>query len=106
MSSSFEYPLIKLDKDAACQKLRNFPDWKYADQRGGTIQRDLKFKDFNQAFGFMTQVALLAEKLNHHPEWSNVHNRVSIILTTHDVGGLSSRDLELALLIDEIICNN
>ena len=60
------------------------------------------FKDFNQAFGFMTQVALKAEKLNHHPEWFNCYNKVDLLLTSHDVNGLSKRDVELANFIDKI----
>ncbi len=59
-----------------------------------------KFQDFNEAFGFMTRVALLAEKADHHPEWRNVYNRVEILLTTHDAGGLSTRDVALAQAID------
>ena len=67
----------------------------------GKLTRVLKFKDFVEAFAFMTQVALLAERMNHHPEWFNVYNTVRIQLTTHDVGGLSARDFELAERIDE-----
>ena len=61
------------------------------------------FGDFNAAFGFMTRVAILAEKADHHPEWSNVYNRVDIVLTTHDAGGLSQRDVDLARAIDALI---
>ena len=64
------------------------------------IQKTFLFTDFNQAFGFMSQVALQAEKMNHHPEWFNVWNRVEITLTTHDAGGLSTLDLELARQAD------
>ncbi|MBX3679607.1 4a-hydroxytetrahydrobiopterin dehydratase [Cognatazoarcus halotolerans] len=64
------------------------------------ITRSLRFKDFNAAFGFMSRVALAAEKLDHHPEWSNVYNRVDIILSTHDAGGLTERDVMLAEMID------
>ena len=60
------------------------------------------FDDFTQAFSFMTQVALAAEKRDHHPEWSNVYNRVAIVLTTHDAGGLSMKDIELSRCIDEL----
>ncbi len=98
--------IARLEKEHALEILKKSPDWLYEDQRGGLIKRDFRFKDFNQAFGFMTQVALHAEKLDHHPEWSNVYNRVSIVLTTHDAAGLSTRDLELAKLIDEIYCNH
>ncbi len=64
------------------------------------IQKSFKFADFTQAWGFMTKVALAAEKADHHPEWSNVYNRVEIVLSTHDAGGLSDKDVALAKLID------
>jgi 4a-hydroxytetrahydrobiopterin dehydratase len=67
------------------------------------IRREIKFKDFNEAWGFMTRVALLAEKLDHHPEWSNVWNTVRIELTTHDTGGLSDNDIKLAQAIDKLL---
>lgn len=66
------------------------------------IQKSFKFKDFNQAFGFMARVALVAEKMDHHPEWSNVWNRVDVVLATHDAGGLTQRDLDLAAAMDGI----
>ncbi|MXU64890.1 4a-hydroxytetrahydrobiopterin dehydratase [Oceanomicrobium pacificus] len=66
------------------------------------ITRTFKFKDFNAAFGFMARVALWAEKLDHHPEWSNVYNRVTVTLTTHDAGGLSAKDVTLADHIDAL----
>ena len=76
------------------------PDWSYSSERGGCLSRNFVFADFVQAFGFMTQLALHAEKMNHHPEWSNVWNRVNIVLTTHDAGGLTERDITLARLAD------
>jgi 4a-hydroxytetrahydrobiopterin dehydratase len=76
------------------------PLWRYSAQRGGTISREFVFPDFAAAFGFMAEVALLAEKRNHHPEWSNIYNRVCVTLTTHDVDGLSTNDIELARLMD------
>jgi pterin-4-alpha-carbinolamine dehydratase, putative len=76
--------------------------WRMDDSGRDAIKRQLVFKDFNQAFGFMTQVALKAEKLNHHPEWFNCYNKVDILLTSHDVNGLSKRDVELANFIDKI----
>jgi 4a-hydroxytetrahydrobiopterin dehydratase len=82
--------------------LDGLPDWDY-DEGRDAISREFMFDDFNQAFGFMTQVALLAEKADHHPEWSNVYNRVTILLTTHDAGGLSARDIEMAEAIEELI---
>jgi 4a-hydroxytetrahydrobiopterin dehydratase len=76
------------------------PAWRFSAERGGTIRRDFVFADFVQAFAFMTRVALVAEKHDHHPEWSNVYNRVSITLTTHDAGGLTARDIALARAAD------
>ena len=70
---------------------------------GKAIERRFQFADFNEAFGFMTRVALLADKSDHHPEWSNVYNRVEITLTTHDAGGLSERDARMATAIDAMV---
>ncbi len=64
------------------------------------IGRSYKFKDFNAAFGFMSRVALVAEKMNHHPEWRNVYNQVDVILTTHDAGGVTKLDFDLACKMD------
>lgn len=75
------------------------PAWQICPDRNA-LARHFRFADFSQAFAFMTQVALLAEKLDHHPEWSNVYNRVSIILSTHECDGLSERDVALAHAID------
>ncbi|WP_342619988.1 4a-hydroxytetrahydrobiopterin dehydratase [Rhodoferax sp. GW822-FHT02A01] len=79
---------------------QSWPHWHFSPERGGQMMRELVFADFAQAFGFMVQIAILAEKRNHHPEWRNVYNRVEITLTTHDVQGLSQRDLDLAHSID------
>lgn len=76
--------------------------WTLEPTRDGIIKR-YSFADFAEAFGFMTRVALLAEKADHHPEWSNVYNRVDILLTTHDAKGLSMRDIELARAIDKLL---
>ena len=70
---------------------------------GLAIERAFKFADFNQAFGFMTRVALYADKADHHPEWFNVYNRVNITLTTHDAGGLSERDAAMARWIEGLL---
>ncbi|MEK9596336.1 MAG: 4a-hydroxytetrahydrobiopterin dehydratase [Rhodospirillaceae bacterium] len=67
------------------------------------IRRQFTFADFNAAFGFMTRVAILAEKADHHPEWSNVYNRVEITLTTHDAGGVTAKDTALATAIDALL---
>ncbi|AIT07511.1 MULTISPECIES: 4a-hydroxytetrahydrobiopterin dehydratase [Sphingomonas] len=82
--------------------LDGLPEWDY-DEARDAITRSLVFADFVEAFGFMTQVALMAEKANHHPEWRNVYNRVEILLTTHDAAGLSGRDIEMAEAIDAIV---
>lgn len=81
--------------------LKTLQDWHLCDGREA-IFKSFKFRDFQEAFGFMTRVALVAEKMNHHPEWSNVYRTVDVTLATHDVGGLSELDLELARAIDSI----
>ena len=81
------------------EALAGLPNWSLA---SGKLHRELTFSDFVDAFGFMAKVAVLAEKLDHHPEWSNVYNRVTVDLTSHDVGGISERDLTLAGRIDAI----
>jgi 4a-hydroxytetrahydrobiopterin dehydratase len=78
------------------------PHWEMASGKDA-IRREFQFRDFNEAWGFMTRVALLAERQDHHPDWSNVWNRVTIELTTHDAGGLSSRDVKLASAIDALV---
>jgi 4a-hydroxytetrahydrobiopterin dehydratase len=77
------------------------PQWALVEGRDA-IRRRWKFTDFNQAWGFMARVALLAERQDHHPEWSNVWNTVDIVLSTHDAGGLSARDVKLAEAIDKL----
>lgn len=81
------------------EALRALPDWAAVEGRDA-IARRFTFRDFNAAFGFMTRVALHAEKLDHHPEWSNVYNRVEVVLTTHDAGGVTAMDVRLAQLMD------
>lgn len=78
------------------------PDWHY-EPKEKAIRREFKFADFSEAFAFMTRVAMLAEKADHHPDWSNVYNRVSITLTTHDAGGLTEKDIALARAIDRLL---
>jgi 4a-hydroxytetrahydrobiopterin dehydratase len=81
---------------AVCERLS---DWRPAEGRDAIV-RSLKFKNFAEAFGFMAEIALVAEKMDHHPEWSNVYNRVDILLATHESGGVTERDLKLAEAID------
>ncbi|MHA6299439.1 4a-hydroxytetrahydrobiopterin dehydratase [Devosia sp. CAU 1758] len=82
--------------------LASLGDWTY-DPGGDAIGLEIRFKDFSEAFGFMARVALLAEKAGHHPNWSNVYNKVSISLSTHDAGGLSQKDVDLAGKIDALL---
>jgi 4a-hydroxytetrahydrobiopterin dehydratase len=89
----------KFDPDEARQRLSTLPHWHHDGQRGA-IRREFVFADFGQAFAFMTRIALAAEKADHHPEWSNVYNRVDITLTTHECHGLSQRDIDLARFAD------
>ena len=91
----------KLTGKARSDALASLKDWKEVPGRDA-IQRSLTFADFNHAWGFMTKVALAAEKADHHPEWSNVYNKVEITLSTHDAGGLSDKDVALAKFIDQV----
>jgi 4a-hydroxytetrahydrobiopterin dehydratase len=91
----------KLDAAARAGLAEALPAWRL-DPARDAIRREFRFRDFSEAWGFMARVALLAEKHDHHPEWSNVWNRVEILLTTHDAGGLSDRDLALARAIDAL----
>lgn len=92
----------QLTGDERASWLTALPEWALA-RDGAAITRTFRFADFSEAFAFMTRVALLAEKDDHHPEWFNVYNRVEITLTTHDAGGLSLRDVKMARKIDSLI---
>jgi 4a-hydroxytetrahydrobiopterin dehydratase len=85
----------KLDPAARAKALKDLPEWRDVPGRDA-IQRVFRFPDFNAAFAFMTRVALLAEKMDHHPEWSNVYNRLDVTLSTHDAGGLTEKDVAMA----------
>ncbi|TDH05125.1 hypothetical protein EPR50_G00140210 [Perca flavescens] len=98
--SSDSHWLSPADRDQQVMDLRT-KGWVDVEGRDA-IFKELHFKTFNQAFGFMSRVALQAEKMNHHPEWFNVYNKVQITLTTHDRGGLSKRDIKMAKFIDKI----
>lgn len=92
----------QLTEDERADALDALDEWDYDDARDA-ITRSFTFDDFGEAFAFMTRVALIAEKADHHPEWSNVWNRVDILLTTHDAGGLSHRDIAMAEAIDALV---
>ncbi len=81
--------------------LKNLNSWKVSLDGREAITKEFEFSDFKSAFSFMTKVALKAEELGHHPEWSNVYNKVSITLTTHDVKGMSEKDIKLGKYIDD-----
>jgi len=85
----------RLSAETRSTALQGLPGWSELDGREA-ICRTFTFKDFNEAFGFMTRVALVAEKRDHHPEWRNVYRTVDVVLTTHDAGGVTMRDIELA----------
>ena len=89
----------KLSGAARADALADLPGWAH-DERRDAIVKTFRFAGFGAAFGFMTQVAIAAEKADHHPEWSNVYDRVEILLTTHDADGLTARDVELARAIE------
>jgi 4a-hydroxytetrahydrobiopterin dehydratase len=88
--------------EANAADLATLPNWIH-DTAAKSIHRELKFRDFSEAWGFMNRVALLAESQNHHPDWSNVWNTVRITLTTHDAGGLTDKDVTLAKAIDALL---
>lgn len=95
--------MAKVDKLSAgeiASRLAEVPSWELVD---GKLHKTFRFPSFAKAFGFMTSVALVAEAMNHHPEWSNVYNRVTIALVTHDVEGLSALDFTLATRIDKLL---
>lgn len=94
--------IAPLTSDELAATLLNLSDWKY-DQQRKALYRELQLADFCEAFALMTRIALHAEKADHHPEWSNVYNRIQIWLTTHDACGVSQRDVALAREIDMML---
>lgn len=94
--------ILPLTSQERAQALATLTGWRLCHGRDA-IEKDFVFKDFSRAFAFMTQVALAAEKQDHHPEWSNVYNRVHVVLSTHECQGLSLRDISLAQTIDTIL---
>ena len=92
----------KLTGEARAAALARLPGWSEVPGRDAITKR-FEFKDFKQAFGFMATAALTAERLNHHPEWSNVYNKVDVTLSTHDAGGLTELDVQLAEAMDKLV---
>ncbi|MFN2098591.1 4a-hydroxytetrahydrobiopterin dehydratase [Altererythrobacter sp. MF3-039] len=93
--------VAELTEDERDALLASHPDWSLA-REGKAIERTFKFGDFSEAWGFMSRVALIADSQDHHPEWFNVYNKVEITLTTHDAGGLSKRDADMAIAIEKL----
>jgi len=91
----------KLAGDARTAALAGLPGWAEAEGRDA-IRKQFKFRNFSEAFGFMARVALAAEKMDHHPDWTNVYDTVDILLTSHDIGGVSERDIKLAGIIEKL----
>lgn len=92
----------KVNESQDCESfVEQNKNWSRVEGRDA-ITRSFKFRDFNAAFGFMTRIAMIAEQMNHHPEWFNVYNRVDVVLTTHDTGGVSALDITMARKMDEI----
>jgi 4a-hydroxytetrahydrobiopterin dehydratase len=94
--------MSKLEKPAIEAALKSLPNWELAED-GLSIGRVYMFGDFNSAFGFMTRVAMKAEKMDHHPEWFNVYNKVGVTLTTHDAGGVTQKDIDLAKFCETVV---
>ena len=88
--------LSQIDID---EHLKNLPDWSVVNEK---LHKEFQFENFNQAFGFMTRAAMEIEKMNHHPEWFNVYNRITIELTTHDAGGITKNDVNLAKILNSL----
>ena len=91
----------KLSDAARTQAMTELPGWRVVEGRDAIV-KTFRFADFNAAFGFMSRVALLAERMDHHPEWFNVYNRVEVTLATHDAGGVTERDVRMAKFMEEI----
>ncbi|MDP2667823.1 MAG: 4a-hydroxytetrahydrobiopterin dehydratase [Thermoproteota archaeon] len=91
--------LAKLSDDQIKEKLKELQGWQLVN---GKLHKEFQFKDFNQAFGFMTRAALHAEKMDHHPEWFNVYNKLKVDLMTHDAGGITENDVKLAKILNSL----
>jgi 4a-hydroxytetrahydrobiopterin dehydratase len=98
--AAWKEPFMPTAKIGAAAAIARLQDWRAASDRDA-IEKEFKFKDFNAAFGFMTRVALYAERNDHHPEWLNIYNRVEVTLSTHDAGGVSDKDVAMAHFMDE-----
>ena len=91
--------MIRLSQEDIDEELKNLSGWRVLNEK---LHKEFQFDDFSQAFGFMTRAAIECEKMNHHPEWLNVYNRITIDLTTHDAGGITKNDVNLAKILNSL----
>ncbi len=91
--------MMKLSQEDISEELKNLPGWSVVNEK---LHKEFQFENFNEAFGFMTRAAMEIEKMNHHPEWFNVYNRITIDLTTHDAGGITKNDINLAKILNSL----
>ncbi len=91
--------MMKLSSEQISEELKNLPGWSIKDEK---LHKDFEFESFNQAFGFMTRAAMEIEKMNHHPEWFNVYNKLTVDLMTHDAGGITENDIQLARILNSL----
>ena len=92
--------MMRLSQTDIDEELKNLPGWSVVNEK---LHKEFQFDNFNQAFGFMTRSAMEIEKMNHHPEWFNVYNKITIELTTHDAGGITKNDLNLAKILNSLV---
>ena len=91
--------MMRLSSEQISEELKNLSGWIVKDEK---LHKDFEFEDFNQAFGFMTRAAMHIEKMNHHPEWFNVYNKLTVDLMTHDAGGITQNDIDLAKILNSL----
>ena len=92
--------MMRLSQIDIDEQLKNLPGWSIVNEK---LHKEFQFESFNQAFGFMTRAAMEIEKMNHHPEWFNVYNKITIELTTHDAGGITKNDVNLAKILNSLV---
>jgi len=92
--------MMRLSKEDIDEELKSLPGWSVVNEK---LHKEFQFDNFNQAFGFMTRSAMEIEKMNHHPEWFNVYNKITIELTTHDAGGITKNDVNLAKILNSLV---
>ena len=91
---------MRLSQTDIDEELKNLPGWSVINEK---LHKEFQFDSFNQAFGFMTRAAMEIEKMNHHPEWFNVYNKITVELTTHDAGGITKNDVNLARILNSLV---